>query len=49
MSNQEVEDILTNVPGERWLFEDRLTGKSETHGKFQNFPFPRVNKKFWQI
>lgn len=42
MTNQETEDILTNVPGERWLFENRPTEKSETHSRFQNFPFPRV-------
>ncbi|RNA37791.1 phosphatase 1 regulatory subunit 32-like [Brachionus plicatilis] len=41
VSNQEVEDVLTNIPGERWLFEKRPTGKSETHGRFQNLPFPR--------
>lgn len=40
--NKETEDVLTGDPGERWLFQTRNTGSSETKDKFPPYPYPRV-------
>ena len=40
--NKEIEDVLTNVPGERWLFENRPTGITDYKARFQPYGFARV-------
>ena len=47
VSNKEVEDVVTSVPGERWLFNsNRPTGISDYKAKYQPYGFPRVIKSF---
>jgi hypothetical protein len=46
--NKEMEDVLTGVPGERWLLNDsRPTDISDYKLRFQPFTFPRVSFPFY--
>jgi hypothetical protein len=48
--NKEIEDVLTNTPGERWLFNNtRPTGITDYKAKYQPYAFPRVNFTFKEI
>jgi hypothetical protein len=40
--NKEDEDVLTGVPGERWLFKERETGISDYNARFLPYEYPKV-------
>jgi hypothetical protein len=42
VENKEMEDTLTGVPGERWLYNDRETGISVYQDKHVPFTFTMV-------
>lgn len=45
VENKEMEDTLTGVPGERWLYKNRDTGISVYQDKYVPFTHARVSFK----
>ncbi len=43
--NKEKEDVLTETPGERWLYNNRYTGNSDYKDKFVPYVYPKVRKR----
>ena len=44
-SNKEKEDVLTETPGERWLYNNGRTGNSDYKDKFVPYVYPKVRDK----
>ena len=47
-NNKEKEDVLTETPGERWLYNNRHTGNTDYKDKFVPYVYPKVSHKIYR-